>query len=129
MWVQKQKDNADDYKRILQEEKMILAELKSLGYSQNLVEDYADFYFRSFPCAENIKKQLQGMRKNEDVHKRIQRFMECCAEVQKCNMDNKFYNAQKDKYKEKGVTDKSRTATSGLSTHQGGGQADEGLLQ
>lgn len=27
--------------------------------------------------------------------------MECCAEVQKCNMDNKFYNAQKDKYGEK----------------------------
>ena len=58
MWVKKQQQNAEDYKRILQEEKMILAELKSLGYSQNLVQDYADFYFRSFPCAENIKKQL-----------------------------------------------------------------------
>jgi len=31
MWVDKQKLNADDYKRILQEEKMILAELKGLG--------------------------------------------------------------------------------------------------
>ena len=27
--------------------------------------------------------------------------MECCAEVQQCNMDNKFYNAQKDKYGDK----------------------------
>ena len=33
MWVKKQQENAEDYKRILQEEKMILAELKSLGYS------------------------------------------------------------------------------------------------
>lgn len=24
--------------------------------------------------------------------------MECCAEVQKGNMDNKFYNEQRDKY-------------------------------
>ena len=24
--------------------------------------------------------------------------MDCCAQVQKCNMDNKFYNEQKDKY-------------------------------
>lgn len=38
------------------------------------------------------------MRKNEKIHKTIQRFMECCAQVQKCNMDNKFYNEQKEKY-------------------------------
>ena len=109
---------------------MILAELKSLGYSENLVEDYGDFYFRSFPCAENIKEQLEGMRKKEDVHKRIQRFMECCAEVQKCNMDNKFFNLQKDKYK--GAKDLGKTRESAVSSTplvSGGGAADEGLLQ
>lgn len=58
MWNMKQKDNAETYKQILHEEKMILSELKSLGYSENLVEDYADFYFRSFPCADGIKNQL-----------------------------------------------------------------------
>jgi len=35
------------------------------------------------------------MRKIDNIHKLVQRFMECCAEVQKCNMDNKFYNDQK----------------------------------
>ena len=33
----------------------------------------------------------------------MQRFMECCAEVQKCNMDNKFCNEQKEKYAGKKV--------------------------
>jgi len=43
------------------------------------VEDYADFYFRSFPVAEKSKTKLEEMRKKDDVHKIIQRFMECCA--------------------------------------------------
>lgn len=38
------------------------------------------------------------MRKNEQTHKKMQRFMQCCAQVQKANMDNKFYNEQRDKY-------------------------------
>ena len=58
LWNLKQKENSQTYKQILHEEKLILAQLKSLGYSENLVEDYADFYFRSFPCAEGIKSQL-----------------------------------------------------------------------
>ena len=47
--------------------------------------------------------------------------MECCAEVQKCNMDNKFYNAQKDKYKEKGSQPVTKTTSSNFPTHQTGG--------
>jgi len=58
MWVKKQQQNAEDYKRILKEEKDILAQLKSAGFSENIVEDYADFYFRSFPCAESVKPSL-----------------------------------------------------------------------
>ena len=66
--------------------------LKAKGYHEDIVESYADYYFRSFPILESHKKKLEGMRKNSNLHKVIQRFMECCAEVQKCNMDNKYYN-------------------------------------
>lgn len=62
------------------------------------MEDYADFYFRNFPCSEGSKKKIEEMRKNDSLHKKMQRFMECCAEVQKGNMDNKFFNEQRDKY-------------------------------
>lgn len=50
-----------------------------MNYSENLVEDYADYYFRNFPCLEGSKKKIEEMRKNEEVHKKIRRFMECCA--------------------------------------------------
>ena len=33
MWVKKQQQNSEDYKRVLQEEKVILAELKTAGFS------------------------------------------------------------------------------------------------
>lgn len=79
-----------------------MASLKNLGFSDSLVEDYADFYFRGFTVGDANKKKVEEMRKNEGVHKSIQRFMECCAEVQKCNMDNKFYNEQREKYANKG---------------------------
>jgi hypothetical protein len=69
--------------------------LKNIGFGESLVEDYADFYFRGFPISETNKKKIEDMRKNEKVHKIIQRFMECCAEVQQCNMENKFCNEQK----------------------------------
>lgn len=38
------------------------------------------------------------MRKNEEFHKLSKRFMECCSEIQKCNLDNKAYNEAKSKY-------------------------------
>jgi hypothetical protein len=56
-----------------------LTNLKTLGFSESLIEDYADFYFRNFSVVENNKKKIDEMRKNEKVHKLIQRFMECCA--------------------------------------------------
>ena len=93
--------------------------MKNLGFSESLIEDYADFYFRNFTVVDNNKKKLDEMRKNEKVHKLIQRFMECCAEVQKCNMDNKFYNDQKDKY------GKNKNNQSSIA----GGQSDGALLQ
>jgi hypothetical protein len=60
------------------------------------------------------------MRKNEKVHKTIQRFMECCAEVQQCNMENKFCNEQKEKYANK---------KGGSVTAVDSGASDPGLLQ
>jgi hypothetical protein len=52
-----------------------LANLKNIGYNESLVEDYADFYFRGFPISETNKKKIEEMRKNEKIHKMIQRFM------------------------------------------------------
>lgn len=62
------------------------------------------------------------MRKNEIVHKKIQRFMECCAEVQKGNMDNKFYNEQRDKFG-KGHAKQNPSSNQNISNN------DEGLVQ
>jgi hypothetical protein len=132
MWNTKQQDNSEYFKKVLQEEKTILAELQSLGYSENLVEIYADFYFRSFPPDEKVKGTLEDMRKKEDVHKRIQRFMECCAEAQKCQMDNKFYNEQKDKYGGRAKDAASAGKANGNaspSTVPPSGTSDENLLQ
>ena len=53
--------------------------------------------------------------------------MECCAEVQKCNMDNKFYNLQKDKYGEKLSKNVGKTVSA--SKAQINDPPDEGLLQ
>lgn len=46
--------------------------------------------------------------------------MECCAEVQQCNMDNKFCNQQKEKY-----ANKKNTGGSSVDA----GASDPGLLQ
>ena len=70
------------------------------------------------------------MRKNDDIHHRIQRFMECCAEVQKCNMDNKFYNAQKDKYGEQlGKNVGTAKSAAGSRGEINEGAPDEGIIQ
>lgn len=47
-WTKKQTDNAEVYKQLLQEQKEILAKLSKEGANAELVEDYADYYFRGY---------------------------------------------------------------------------------
>ena len=57
-WNKKQQDNAEKYKKTLQEQKEILLSLKNIGFGESLVEDYADLYFRGFPISEANKKKI-----------------------------------------------------------------------
>ena len=75
-----------------------MKELHGSGYSENFVEDYADFYFRSFPPPESSKPKIEEMRKKENIHKSIHRYMECYAELKECEINNKNYNLQRGKY-------------------------------
>ena len=75
-----------------------MKELHGAGYSENFVEDYADFYFRSFPPPESSKPKIEEMRKKENIHKSIHRYMECYAELKECEINNKNYNLQRGKY-------------------------------
>jgi hypothetical protein len=45
--------------------------------------------------------------------------MEICAEVQKCNMDNKFFNEQRDKYGKGGANNANQKAGSSNNTGAG----------
>ena len=84
MWEKKQAENSENYKKVQQEINAALKEMHSLGYSENIVEDYADFYFRNFPVDDKIKSNLENMRKNEQIHQTIHRYMECYAELKEC---------------------------------------------
>ena len=53
--------------------------LGKAGIKEELVEDYADYYFRSYDVPDGSKKKVEKIRENEQVHKIIKRFMECCA--------------------------------------------------
>ena len=54
--------------------------------------------------------------------------MECCAEVQKCNMDNKFYNEQKDKYGKVKEESQSKIVSKGSEIRGGGNSGNEQVL-
>lgn len=47
-WTKKQTENAEVYKQLLQEQKEILARLSKEGANAELVEDYADYFFRGY---------------------------------------------------------------------------------
>ena len=47
-WSEKQVQNSDKYKEILQEQKDILAKMAKMGADATLVEDYGDYYFRGY---------------------------------------------------------------------------------
>ena len=49
MWDKKQADNADSYKKVIAEINSILQEMGKMGYSEEIIENYADYYFRNFP--------------------------------------------------------------------------------
>ena len=57
-WSQKQSQNAELYKQLLQEQKELLAKLSKEGADAELVEDYADFYFRSYEIPEKSKAKV-----------------------------------------------------------------------
>ncbi len=59
-WSQKKNANNFNYKELLREQKGILDELNSRGVNPDLVEDYADYYFRGYdprnkPTLEKLK--------------------------------------------------------------------------
>ena len=84
MWDKKQADNADKYKAVIAEINTILKEMGTSGYNQELIENYADYYFRNFAPLESAKTKIEDMRKKEEVHDRIHRYMECYAEMADC---------------------------------------------
>lgn len=63
-----------------------------MGADAELVEDYGDYYFRGYDIPDKSKAKCEKLRKSEEAHTQIKRFMECCAEIQKCNIDNKAFN-------------------------------------
>ena len=69
-----------------------------MGASAELVEDYGDYFFRGYDIPEKSKNNVEKLRKNDQAHNLIKRFMECCAQIQKCNLDNKAFNENKNKY-------------------------------
>lgn len=58
--------------------------MHQLGYKDDLVENYADFYFRHFSPEESSKAKIEEMRKKEEIHGKIHRYMECYAELKQC---------------------------------------------
>ena len=84
MWDKKQAENADKYKAVIAEINTILKEMGTSGYNEELIENYADYYFRNFAPLESAKGKIEDMRKKEEVHDRIHRYMECYAEMADC---------------------------------------------
>ena len=49
------------------------------GYKEEVIENYADYYFRNFAPQESSKSKIEEMRAKEEVHNKIHRYMECYA--------------------------------------------------
>ena len=58
----KQSDNTSKYKELLNQQKEILTKLNKAGIKEELVEDYADYYFRSYDIPEGSKKKVEKIR-------------------------------------------------------------------
>ena len=52
-----------------------MARLAKEGADGELVEDYADFYFRNYEIPAKSKAKVEKLRKNEEAHKLVKRFM------------------------------------------------------
>ena len=78
-WSKKQNENMESYKQLLQEQKDVLEKLSKSGANAEIVEDYADYYFRSYDILEKNKVKVESLRKNESIHSLVKRFMEICA--------------------------------------------------
>lgn len=64
-WSKKQNENTEIYKQLLQEQKEVLEKLSKSGANAEIVEDYADYYFRSYDILEKNKGKVESLRKNE----------------------------------------------------------------
>lgn len=98
MWDKKQADNAVAYKAVIAEINSTLKEMAGMGYKEEVIENYADYYFRNFEAVESAKTKIEEMRAKEEIHNKIHRYMECYAEMADCEENNKFYNLQRGKY-------------------------------
>lgn len=122
----KQADNAELVRKLREEQKSLRTECKEMGYSDNNIEDYADFYMRGFEVSKKVQEKLTEMRKNEKAHKAIGRFMEVCGEVEKCHMDNTYFISMKDKYTKKGAAGGGENIAASSRGNAGGGGKSSG---
>ena len=72
LWEKKQSEVKQNYKSIQQEINAFMKEMNKEKITDKIIEGYADYYFRNFSPAQDMKKKIEEMRKNDQIHKEIQ---------------------------------------------------------